>query len=36
MAEARLQAELVKTKAELQRLGDRVSVGTPTVHKICH
>jgi len=33
MAEARLQAELVETKAELQRLRDRVSIGTPTVHK---
>jgi len=29
----RLQAELAETKAELQRLRERVSVGTPTVHK---
>ena len=29
----RLQAELAEAKAELQRLRERVSVGTPTVHK---
>lgn len=33
MAEARVQAELVQTKADLQRLRDRVSIGTPTIHK---
>ena len=33
MAEARLLAELADAKAELQRLKDRVPVGTPTVHK---
>jgi hypothetical protein len=33
MAEARLQAELTETKAELQRLRERFSVGTTTVHK---
>ena len=33
MAEARLQAELAETKAEVQRVKDRVAVGTPTVHK---
>ena len=33
MADARLQAELVETKAELQRFRERVSAGTPTVHK---
>lgn len=33
MAEARLQMELAETKAELQRLRDRVSVGAPAVHK---
>jgi len=33
MAEARLQAELVETKAELQRLRDRFSIGKPTVRK---
>jgi hypothetical protein len=33
MADARLKAELVETKAELQRLRERVSAGTPTVHK---
>jgi hypothetical protein len=32
MAEARLQAELAETKAELQRVRERFSVGT-TVHK---
>jgi len=29
----RLQAELAEAKAEVQRLRERVSVGTPTVHK---
>jgi hypothetical protein len=29
----RLQAELAEIKAELQRLCDSVSVGTPMVHK---
>ena len=29
----RLQAELAEAKAELQRLRERVPVGTPTVHK---
>jgi len=29
----RLQAELAEAKVELQRLQERVSVGTPTVHK---
>jgi hypothetical protein len=33
MAEARLQAELAETKVEMQWLRERVSIGTPTVHK---
>ena len=33
MAEARLFPELQETKAELQRLKERVFSGTPTVHK---
>jgi hypothetical protein len=33
MAEAHLQAELTKTKLELQCLREQISVGTPTVHK---
>jgi len=33
MAEARINAELVENKAELQRLRDRVSIEIPTVHK---
>ena len=33
MAEARLLAELQETKAELQRLRERVAAGTQTVHK---
>jgi len=33
MAEAHLQAELTDAKAEVQRLKDRVPIGTPTVHK---
>jgi hypothetical protein len=32
MAEARLQAELAETRAEIQRLRERFSIGTPTVH----
>jgi hypothetical protein len=33
MVEEQLRAELVETKAELQRLKERISVGTPTTHK---
>jgi len=33
MAEARLQAGLVQSKAEIVRLRERMSVGMPTVHK---
>ena len=33
MAEVLLRAELVETVAKLQRLKERISVGTPTVHK---
>jgi hypothetical protein len=33
MANARLYSELVDTKSELQRLRERVSAGTPTVHR---
>ena len=33
MAEAQLLAELTQTKAELDRLKERISVGTPTIHK---
>jgi len=33
MAEAQLKVELTVTKAELQRLKGRISVGTPTIHK---
>jgi len=33
MAEAQLQAELTETKAELQRLKERISVGTPRIRK---
>ena len=33
MAEARLQAELAETKAEIQRLRERFSIGMPTVRK---
>ena len=33
MAEAQLRAELAETKAELEHLKDRISVGTPTIHK---
>jgi len=33
MAEARLQMELAETKAELQRLRERVSIGAHAVHK---
>ena len=33
MAHARLQAELLETRAELQRLRDCMSVGATTLHK---
>jgi hypothetical protein len=33
MAEARLQAELTETKAEVLRLSECLSLATPTVHK---
>jgi hypothetical protein len=33
MAEARLQAELAESQAEIQRLKERMFLGTPTVHK---
>ena len=33
MAKAQLRAELTETKAELERLNERISVGTPTIHK---
>jgi hypothetical protein len=33
MHDARWQAELLETKNELQRLKERMSLGTPTVHK---
>ena len=33
MVEAQLRAELAETKAELQRLKERISVGSLTVHK---
>jgi hypothetical protein len=33
MTPARLQAELTEAKAEIQRLGERVSKAMPTVHK---
>jgi ribosomal protein L29 len=33
MAEDRLRAELAETKAELQRLRDRMSVGNLILHK---
>jgi len=33
MAEARLRAELEESKAENQRLKERLSGGPPTVHK---
>jgi len=33
MTEARLLAELQETRAELQRLRERVAAGTHTVHK---
>jgi len=32
MADARLKTELTEAKAEIQRLKDRISAGTPTVH----
>jgi len=33
MAHAQLQQELEESKAEIQRLRERMSLGTPTVHK---
>ena len=33
MTDVRLQAELAESKAEIQRLRERVSMGTPTDHK---
>jgi hypothetical protein len=33
MTDARLQAELVETKAELQRLKDKITAGTQAIHK---
>ena len=33
MAKAQLQAKLTETKAESERLKERISVGTPTIHK---
>ena len=33
MADARLQAELAETKAEVLRLRESISVATPAVHK---
>jgi hypothetical protein len=33
MADAKLQAELKKSKAEIVRLRERMSMGLPTVHK---
>ena len=33
MVEARLHAELIESKAEILRLRERLSVGTPTEHK---
>jgi len=33
MSEARILSELTETKNELQRLKERMSIGTPTVHK---
>jgi len=33
MQEASLQAQLLGTKAEITRLRERLSIGTPTVHK---
>jgi len=33
MAEAQLRAELAENKAEWQRLKERISVGTPMIHK---
>ena len=33
MSEARILSELTETKDELQRLKERMSIGTPTVHK---
>jgi len=33
MNDASLRAEIAETKAELQRLRERMSIGTPTVYK---
>jgi hypothetical protein len=33
MAEAKLTADLLEARAELQRLRDSISVGAPTIHK---
>ena len=33
MTDARLQAELAESKNEIQRLRERLSMDTPTVHK---
>jgi len=33
MTDARLQAELAESKNEIQKLRERLSMGTPTVHK---
>ena len=33
MADAHLQVELEESKQEIQRLRERLSLGTPTVHK---
>jgi hypothetical protein len=33
MTDVRLQAELAESKAEIQRLRERMSLRTPTVHK---
>jgi len=33
MADARLHAELAESKAEIQKLRQRMSLGAPTIHK---
>jgi hypothetical protein len=33
MTDAQLQAELVETKAELQRIKDKITAGTQAIHK---
>jgi len=33
MQDASLQAQLLESKAEITRLRERLSIGTPTVHK---